>query len=141
MYSEEKKSYVRNAVDQKMDVSLLSAVVPFNVISAKEIKMQNTVERINMTLRTYTGGYQRFEGDHYMNGNPWTIANLWMCLYYIEKGEKIKAKEVFDFVVKTSAKHGLLAEQVDNNTMKPAWVLGLAWAHALFVIVLDKLFN
>lgn len=141
MYSEEKKSYVRNAVDQKMDVSLLAAVVPFNVFSAKEVKMQNTVERINMTLRTYTGGYQRFEGDHYMNGNPWTIANLWMCLYYIEKGEKSKAKEAFDFVVKTSAKHGLLAEQVDNNTMKSSWVLGLAWAHALFVIVLERLFN
>lgn len=141
MYSEEKKSYVRNSADQKMDISLLAGVIPFGVYSAKEIKMQNTVERINWTLRTYTGGYQRFEGDHYMNGNPWTVANLWMCLYYIEKGEKIKAKEVFDFVVKTSAKHGFLAEQIDNNTMKPAWVLGLGWAHALFVIVLDRLFD
>ena len=141
LYSEEKKCYVRNAQDKKMDISLLGAIVPFNVFSAKETKVQNTVENINMNLRTYTGGYQRFEGDHYMNGNPWTISNLWMCLYYIEKGEIHNAKEVFDFVVKTSGAYGFLSEQVDNNTMRPAWVYGLGWAHALFVIVLDKLFN
>lgn len=46
-----------------------------------------------MSLRTYTGGYKRFEGDHYMGGEPWVIANLWMTLYYIETGEKKKAKE------------------------------------------------
>ena len=141
LYSEETKSYVRNTTDKKMDISLLATVVPFNVFSPKEIKVQNTVEKINLTLRTYTGGYQRFEGDHYMNGNPWTIANLWMSLYYIRKGEKHNAKEVLDFVIKTSGKHGMLSEQIDNNTMKPAWVNGLAWAHSLFIIVLKELFD
>ena len=125
LYDNEKKCYVRNLTDKKMDISLLGAVVPFNVFKPKENKIKNTVENINMHLRTYTGGYQRFEGDHYMNCNPWPIANLWMTLYYLETGEKKKAKETFDFVIKTAGKHYLLGEQIDNNTLKPNWVIGL----------------
>ena len=141
LYDDEKKSYVRNLSDRKMDISILGAITPFNVFSAKENKVKNTVESINLHLRTYTGGYQRFEGDHYMNGNPWPIANLWMTLYYLETGEKKKAKETFDFVVKTAGKHYFLGEQVDNNTLKPNWVIGLGWSHAMFLIVLQKLYG
>ena len=141
MYDEDKKTYVRNAQDKKMDISILGAVTPFNVFKAKEKKVQNTVERINMSLRTYTGGYQRFENDNYMNGNPWPIANLWMTLYYLETGEKKKAKECFDFVVKTIGKHYFLGEQVNNETLKPNWVIGLGWSHAMFIIVLEKLYG
>ena len=139
LYDEDKKSYVRNAEDKKMDISILGAVVPFKVFTPKEKKVENTVERINMSIRTYTGGYMRFEQDHYMNGNPWPIANLWMTLYYLEKGEKRKAKETFDFVVKTVGTHSLLGEQINNETLKPNWVLGLGWSHAMFIIVLEKM--
>lgn len=138
-YDAEKKCYVRNNKDKKMDISILGTVVPFNVFSSKEKKIENTIERINMSLRTYTGGYKRFEDDHYMNGNPWPIANAWMTLYYLEKGENRKAKETFDFVVKTAGIHNLLGEQIDNNTLKPNWVIGLGWSHAMFIIVLEKM--
>ena len=140
-YDEEKKCYVRNTEDKQMDISILGAVVPFNVFKPKEKKVLNTVETINMNLRTYTGGYKRFEDDHYNNGSPWVIANLWMTLYYLETGEKKKAKETFDFVVKTAGKHNLLGEQIDNATLKPNWVLGLGWSHAMFIIVLEKLYK
>ena len=139
MYDEEKKSYVRNPEDKKMDISIIGSVTPFKVFKPKEKKITNTIERINLSLRTYTGGYQRFEQDHYMNGNPWPIANLWMTLYYLETGEKKKAKETFDFVIKTAGKHNFLGEQIDNNTLQPCWVMGLGWAHAMFIIVLENL--
>ena len=139
LYDENRKSYVRNTTDKRMDISLLGAVVPFNVFSPKEKKVLNTIDNINLTIRTYTGGYQRFEYDHYRNGSPWPIANLWMTLYYLENGEKKKAKETFDFVLKTAGKHSLLGEQIDNNTLKPNWVIGLGWSHAMFIIVLEKL--
>ena len=76
-----------------------------------------------------------------MQGNPWVIATLWMAMYYIKIKDNKKAKECFDFVVRTSSSHGFLAEQVDNSTMKPAWVIGLAWSHAMFVIVLNELYG
>ena len=138
-YDENKKSFVRNLDDKKIDISILGLVTPFNIFTPKEKKILNTVERINMTLRTYTGGYTRFEVDHYMNGNPWVITTLWMANYYLEADEKTKAKECFDLVVKTCAKHGFLPEQINNEKMAPAWVIGLGWSHAMYIITLKKL--
>lgn len=138
LYDENRKSYVRNTEDRRIDISLLGAVYPFNVFSAKEKKILNTIDNINLTIRTYTGGYQRYEHDGYRNGSPWVISNLWMTLYYLENGEKKKAKETFDFVLKTVGKHSLLGEQIDNSTLKPNWVIGLGWSHAMFVIVLER---
>ena len=138
-YDENKKSFVRNLDDKKIDISILGLVTPFNIFTPKEKKILNTVERINMTLRTYTGGYTRFEVDHYMNGNPWVITTLWMADYYLEADEKTKAKECFDLVLKTCAKHGFLPEQINNEKMAPAWVIGLGWSHAMYIITLKKL--
>ena len=110
------------------------------MFSHKEKKFLNTIERINMTLRTYTGGYIRYEGDTYNGGyNPWVIANLWMANYYIEAGEKKKAKECFEFVVKSASPYGLLGEQVNNETMQPSWIIGLVWSHAMYINVVSKL--
>ena len=138
-YDENRKSFVRNKEDKKIDISLLGAVYPFKVFSTKEKKILNTIDNINLTIRTYTGGYQRYEYDGYRNGAPWPIANLWLTLYYLENGEKKKAKETFDFVLKTVGKHSYLGEQVDNKTLKPNWVIGLGWTHAMFIIVLEKM--
>ena len=29
--------------------------------------------------------------------------------------------------------------QVNNDAMKPAWVIGLTWSHAMYIITLNKL--
>ena len=134
LYDTETKAFLRNQSDKKTDISQLGIVVPFELFLPKEKKVLNTVEKINMTLRTYTGGYLRFEQDHYRSGNsPWPVATLWMGMYYQKAGEKNKAKECIEFVVNTANKHGFLGEQVDNNTMSPNWANGLAWSHAMFI--------
>jgi len=140
LYDQQKACFVRNKADKKMDISLLGLVYPYNMFSPKEKKIQNTIERINMTLRTYTGGYLRYEGDSYMGGNPWIISNLWLAEYYLAAGIKNRARECFDFAIIGGNEHGLLPEQVDNNTMDPAWVIGLGWSHAMFINVLEKLY-
>ena len=138
-YDENNKNYVRNLEDRRLDISIIGTVVPFNVFSPKEKKIENTVERINMTLRTYTGGYLRFESDNYTQDRPWVITTLWMALYYLEIGKRKEAKECFDYVVRTQNQHGFLAEQINNEKMEPDWVIGLGWSHAMFVLVLDKM--
>lgn len=91
-----------------------------------------------MTLRTYTGGYLRFEYDNYIGGkNPWPIATLWMAMYYGKTNEKQRKQECIDFVVNSSNEHGFLAEQVDNNSMDSIWVNGLCWSHAMFILAID----
>ena len=106
LYDEKTKTLLRNLNDQKTDISILGAVEPFKLFSADEKKINNTIEKINLTLRTYTGGYLRFEQDHYMEGqNPWPIATLWMAMYYNQKGEKEKAEECIKFVVNSCNEH------------------------------------
>ena len=118
-YDERQKIFYRNLTDKKMDISLLGIFVPFGLLSTSEKSAKNLAEKINMTLRTYTGGYLRFEGDNYYGGkNPWVISTLWMALYYIKADKKNKAMECIDFVVNTASKNGLLAEQVDNLRCK-----------------------
>ena len=139
-YDENKKCFVRNLDDRRLDISILGAVTPFNMFSPKEKRFLTTIERMNMTLRTYTGGYIRYEDDRYYGGyNPWVIANLWMANYYLDAGDKKKAKECFEFVVKSASSYGFLGEQVNNETMQPSWIIGLTWSHAMYAIVINKL--
>ena len=139
-YSEDKKTYIRNLDDKKIDISIIGAVYPFGVFKGDDPKILNTIERMNMTIRTYTGGYVRYEDDKYMGGyNPWPISTLWMACYYIIMDNKEKALECFDYVVRTASDLNFIAEQIDNSTMKPAWVIGLTWSHAMFIITLEKL--
>ena len=137
LYDETTKTLLRNLNDKKTDISILGVVEPFGLFAPEEKKIKNTIEKINLTLRTYTGGYLRFEQDHYMEGqNPWPIATLWMAMYYDKIGKKEEANECIRFVVNSCNEHGLLAEQIDNKTMTPNWVIGLGWSHAMFILSL-----
>lgn len=138
-YDEEKKSYVRNLEDRKMDISMIGAVMPFGMFTPKEKNVLNTIEKMELTLRTYTGGYKRFEEDNYRGGDPWSITTMWMALYHLEKGEKKKAKEELEYIIKTASANGLLSEQINNETMSPSWVIGLGWAHAMYILLLKKM--
>ena len=139
-YDNNRNSYVRNAVDRRVDMSIVGSVVPFKMFSKEDIRVQNTINEINNTIRTYTGGYVRYENDGYMGGkNPWPIVTLWISWYYLETGDVEKALECFNFVVNSSSEHGFLGEQVDNETMKACWVIGLTWSHAMYIITIQKL--
>lgn len=138
--NKEEKTLKRNNKDNICDISMLGTVIPFNMFKENEKEVINTIQKINMTLRTYTGGYIRFENDNYMNGNnPWVIATLWMALYNIKINNKEEAIKELEFVLKTSTEHGFLAEQIDNETMQAKWVIGLGWSHAMFIITLRLL--
>ena len=138
-FNEDLKTFVRNREDSRMDISLLGPCVPFNMLEPTSREMTNTVQKMEMTIRTYTGGFMRYENDTYVGGNPWVIATLWMALYYIECDRKDDALQCFWYVVNTAYDHGFLAEQIDNVTLKSKWVIGLSWSHAMFIIVLQKL--
>lgn len=136
----ELKILKRNLNDNNMDISIIGSVYPFKIFEPNEKVIKNTVDKINMTLRTYTGGYLRFENDNYMGGNnPWVITTLWMALYFIQINELNKAEECLNYVVNTASDYGFLSEQVNNENRDFKWVIGLGWSHAMFVIVLDEL--
>lgn len=137
LYDEKQNILKRNTKDSNMDISIMGAVTPFRVFDPNDKIIQNTVQKINLTLRTYTGGYLRFENDGYIGGkNPWVISTMWMYIYYKLIGAKANAEECLNFVIDTATPLGLLAEQVDNEEMKSKWVIGLGWSHAMFILAL-----
>ena len=130
----------RNNKDNICDISILGTFIPFEMFDKNQEELKNTVDRINLNLRTYTGGYIRFENDSYLGGNnPWPIATLWMALYNLKIGNRKEAIKQIDFITRTATKHGYLAEQIDNETMSAKWVIGLGWSHAMYVIALASL--
>lgn len=137
LYDEKQNILKRNTKDSNMDISIMGAVTPFRVFEPNDKIIQNTVQKINLTLRTYTGGYLRFENDGYIGGkSPWVISTMWMYIYYRLIGAKANSEECLKFVIDTATPLGLLAEQVDNEEMKSKWVIGLGWSHAMFVLAL-----
>ena len=137
LIDKDKKILNRNTVDNNIDISLLGTIYPFAVFDINEKIIKNTAENINMVLRTYTGGMLRFEKDSYMGGkNPWVIATIWMAIYYIKAGNQNEALKLLDFIINSANIHGFLAEQVNNDKLEPIWVNGLAWSHAMFIILI-----
>ena len=130
---------VRNISDNNTDISLLGAIIPFEVFDAKSEVAVNTVYEIESKLKLPNGGYLRYIDDKYMGGNAWIISSLWLALYYIEVGKIEKARNLYDWVTEHQDEKGFLAEQIDKKTGKPAWIVGLSWSHALYIIVGKKL--
>lgn len=130
----------RNNKDNVCDISMLATAYPFKMLNDNQREIKNTVQKMNLNLRTYTGGFIRFENDSYLGGNnPWPIATLWMALYNIKIGNNQEAINQIDFVTNTATKHGFLAEQIDNETMNAKWVIGLGWSHAMYIIALSAI--
>lgn len=141
-YSEERKSFIRAKDDPRVDISAVCLVPLFGIFTPEDKKIMKTIETIDMVLRTYTGGYIRFENDTYMGGyNPWSIANMWLVCYFLDLGEYEKALENFNFVVNTASDLGFIPEQIDNETLSPKWVIGLTWAHGMFIVLVEKLMD
>ena len=138
--AEDTKTLKRNNKDNITDISMLGAVVPFEMLNKDNEIVKKTIEKIDLNLRTYTGGYIRFENDNYLGGNnPWPIATIWMALYNIQTKNLEEARKQIEFVTKTATNNGFLAEQVDNETMGAKWVIGLGWSHAMYIIALESL--
>jgi len=140
LYNEQTNTLKRNNKDDICDISVLGSIIPFNMLDENQKEIKNTIEKIDLTLKTYTGGYIRFEKDSYMGGNnPWPIATLWMSLYNMKIGNKEEAIKQIDFITQTATENALLAEQIDNQTLQSKWVIGLGWSHAMYIIALSQL--
>lgn len=132
--------YKRNNIDDKADISNLGLSIPFDAIDINDEKLSNTIEYIEKKLKKQNGLLFRYENDNYLNGNAWPIATLWISLYYLKKENINVAKEYLNAVTKTKCEHGFLAEQIDELG-KVAWVKGLAWSHAMYIIVLNEIYK
>ena len=71
------------------------------------------------------------------------FANEVEIINLCEEAKKYNFKSVCvnPYYVKTASKLSFLGEQVDNSTLKANWVIALGWSHAMYILVLEKLFH
>lgn len=138
------KGYCRELTleDWTVDVSLLGVAIPFGVFDVDDIRVRSTAETIERVLASLgTGGIKRYENDTYVGGNPWIVTTLWLAVYHIKVKNWAKALKYFEWAVKSRTGLGLLPEQVNKDTGRPAWVIPLTWSHAMFVLTLTELLD
>ncbi|TRM85610.1 glycoside hydrolase family 15 protein, partial [Sulfolobus sp. E3] len=70
--------------------------------------------------------------------NIWFISTLWLSQVYSLMGEKDKAKEKLDWVIRNSLQTGVIPEQISESGNYPS-VAPLAWSHAELVRALYAL--
>ena len=119
--------------DARVDSSLLGLAWPFRVVDPGGTRMRATADAIERELVLPCHGVLRYEGDEYAGGNPWVLTTLWLGLYYRQVGDEAGLQRCLDYALSRRTELDLLPEQADPNG-KPAWVLPLAWSHAMLLL-------
>ncbi|TGC11532.1 glycoside hydrolase family 15 protein [Methanolobus halotolerans] len=154
-------------IDKDIDASILGTFVPFNMLSADDenerAMIHSMIGNIESRLRVRVNdhfGIKRYEDDTYIDGNPWVVTTLWLSKAMLslagsikgvndgtEKNEewKIMTTEALEYIrwsLRGTTSAGMLPEQVNKHTGRPAWAIPLCWSCALMlenIVLLDGL--
>ena len=121
-----------DAVDTRLDASLLGLVWPFAPLGLSE-RVRTTVDAVEAGLAAPGGGLLRHEGDVYAGGHEWPLVGLWLALVRRALGDDEAHARMLAHVVARRTTLDLLAEQVLPDG-RPAWVVPLGWAHAMLLV-------
>jgi GH15 family glucan-1,4-alpha-glucosidase len=132
-WSDEHGRYLRTLGDPTVDVSLLGLAWPFGAVDPRGSRMRATADAVERMLGRPGGGVTRYEGDTYAGGNPWVLAALWLGLYRRQVGDADGHRRALAYAQSVATPLDLLPEQVTDDG-EPAWVVPLAWSHAMLVL-------
>lgn len=132
-WSEEHGRYLRTLGDPTVDVSLLGLAWPFRAVDPDGPRVRATADAVERALGRSGGGLLRYEGDVYAGGNPWVLGALWLGLHRRQVGDAAGHARALAYARKVATPLGLLPEQVTEDGA-PAWVVPLAWSHAMLVL-------
>ncbi|MCY6958649.1 glycoside hydrolase family 15 protein [Clostridium brassicae] len=128
--------------DDVVDVSLLGISYPFKTLedtNEKMIKQGEAVEKYLWVNKV--GGIKRYENDAYIGGNPWILTTLWLAIHYSNVGNREKAQKLVEWAVEHRTYLDLLPEQIDKESGEIAWVVPLAWSHAMFILSMLEIYD
>ena len=135
LWSEEHGRYLRTLGDPTVDVSLLGLAWPFVAVDPRAPRMRATAAAVERALGRPGGGIMRYEGDTYAGGNAWVLAALWLGLYRRQTGDPEGHARALEYTQRVATTLDLLPEQATDDG-EPAWVVPLAWSHAMLVLAL-----
>jgi GH15 family glucan-1,4-alpha-glucosidase len=133
LWSEFHGRYLRSIGDPVLDVSLLGLAWPFAAVDPAGERMRATVAALETELGDVDQGVARYAGDAYAGGNNWVLAALWLGLWCRQVGDTRGLERSLEYAVRVQTTLGLLPEQVTNDG-EPAWVVPLAWSHAMLLL-------
>nr|WP_181813288.1 glycoside hydrolase family 15 protein [Gaiella occulta] len=119
--------------DTRLDSSLLGLAWPFVSLDLSSQRLRATVDAVASGLAAPCGGTYRHEDDTYAGGNPWLISTLWLGLARRLLGDEVGHRGALEYVLSRRTGLDLLPEQVLPDG-RPAWVLPLAWSHAMLLL-------
>ena len=125
--------YLRSLGDPTPDVSLLGLAWPFAAVDPAGGRMRATVAALEAELGCPRGSLRRYAGDTYAGGNRWVLAALWLGLWHRQVGDAAGLARALQYAQTVQTPLGLLPEQVTDDG-DPAWVVPLAWSHAMLLL-------
>ncbi|MDM7918203.1 MAG: glycoside hydrolase family 15 protein [Methanosarcina sp.] len=160
------KGIIHEKLDKTMDASVLGAYIPFGMLSPKDpverdmilFLIENIQKKLSIPINSGYG-IKRYENDTYIDGNPWIVTTLWLSEamfafaldlpegeqgQYAEEAKKLTSEGIkcLRWALAGATSTGLLPEQVDKSTGKPAWAIPLGWSGSLMldnIILFDKI--
>ncbi|WP_319507121.1 glycoside hydrolase family 15 protein [uncultured Methanolobus sp.] len=156
------RGIIHDNIDTAIDASIIGTFVPFNMLSAGDEKeremIKSIIKNIEKQLRVPVNdhfGIKRYVDDNYIDGNPWIVTTLWLSKALLEMAistsvtekEELQtlqndALKYINWSLKGATGAGMLPEQVNKYTGRPAWAIPLCWSCALMldnILLLDKL--
>lgn len=130
--------------DTTLDLSSFYGAFMFGLFESGSEEVRQTLEQIRARFLNgnESGGLPRYENDNYHRNNPnvpgnwWFITTLWLAQYGTERGDTKLTNDVLDWVDQHTASSGMLAEQIDPDTLEALSVSPLVWSHAEYMATL-----
>jgi GH15 family glucan-1,4-alpha-glucosidase len=143
-------SLVKFAGTDWVDASLIHAATPYRLLKVDDPVMARTVERLETELRVNGSGLHRYVEDDYFGGGEWILLTAYLGWYYVERGEREKAKQIRIWIEAHATPDGELPEQVQDRLLFPKmlqpWIdrwgppaVPLVWSHAAYITLVHAL--
>lgn len=137
-WNPQKEHFIKtfNPKNESLDVSTLGLTFPFEVLPAQDDRMKKTACAIERSFNFKAGGIGRYSEDVYYGGNPWSLATLWLALYYEKLRDVNKAEQLIKLAIDHATDLKLLPEEVNKSTGLPISAVPLAWSHAFLILAI-----
>jgi GH15 family glucan-1,4-alpha-glucosidase len=133
--------------DDRVDASLLWAIVPFGLLAVDDPRARATAEAVSADLVGPTSGVRRYLGDTFYGGGEWTLLTAWLGWQRVLAGDREGYLECRNWIAATALSPGSeLPEQVTTAPQDPSmvevWVerwgpvaTPLLWSHAMWILM------
>jgi len=133
--------------DKRIDASSIGLVFPFEIYGPNDSRIIDTINEIEKKL-SFKGGIHRYEYDDYdgwmvdgeqrkKGSGAWPILNFWLAIYYKRKGDILKAKYYYNWVLER-VNDDYIPEQIFENNIQVS-VSPLLWSHVMFILASKEL--